>query len=62
MMRICAWCGRLIGDDNQPCEQWDETAHRSGSITHGICEPCKQIESARARSSGNPETEEATNE
>lgn len=38
MTRVCAWCGCVIGADNQP------TPHKPSPgalVTHGICETCR---------------------
>lgn len=36
---ICAWCGCGLGSDP---ERQVAIAHRTGIVSHGICEPCAE--------------------
>jgi hypothetical protein len=45
MTRICAWCGRQLGD-GEPCLERE--------VTHGLCEQCRQKYFASANANEKP--------
>ena len=51
MKRICAWCGRRLGEDVEPLDDDRET--------HGICAACRERESKRRANRGGDVNAEA---